>query len=47
MVSKGPAGEWDWLRELRKLGPLDADFVAAVEEEVSQQHRPALDEFFR
>jgi antitoxin VapB len=47
VVPKGPSDEWDWLHELRKLGPLDADFIAAVEEEMPQQERPALDELFR
>lgn len=47
VVPKGPVGEWDWLTELRKAGPLDADFIAAVEEEMPQQVRPELDELFR
>ena len=47
VVPKGPVGEWDWLRVLRAAGPLDADFIAAVEEEVPQQERPELDEMFR
>lgn len=47
VIPKGSANEWEWLNELRKCGTLDADFVAAVEEAVPQQARPALDEFFR
>ncbi len=47
LVPKGPANEWDWLHELRKFGPLDADFIAAVEEDMPQQERPELDDFFR
>jgi antitoxin VapB len=38
------AKDWDWLDTLP--GNLDADVVAAVNEEVPQQERPALDELF-
>ncbi|MBY4598836.1 type II toxin-antitoxin system VapB family antitoxin [Ottowia caeni] len=34
---------WDWLQAVQ--GPLDEDFVQAIEEEVPQQHRPELDFF--
>jgi antitoxin VapB len=47
VTRKGKADEWAWLDELReKFGPLDADFIAAVEEEVPQQERPELDLLF-
>ncbi len=39
--------DWDWLEELRKLGPLDDDVAGAVEQEVPQQERPELDRLFR
>jgi antitoxin VapB len=39
--------DWDWLSELRKLGPLDEDVVRAVEQEVPQQERPELGRLFR
>jgi antitoxin VapB len=44
-----PIGDdWQWLHDLRRdLGPLDDDFIAAVEEEVPQQERPELDKLFR
>jgi antitoxin VapB len=43
----GHARDWAWLDELReKFGPLDADFIAAVEEDVPQQERPELDLLF-
>ncbi len=43
-----PIGKnWDWLHELRKLGPLDQDAIEAVKQEVSQQERPELDRLFR
>jgi antitoxin VapB len=38
---------WDWLTELRRLGPLDADAVVATEKDVPQQERPELDRLFR
>jgi antitoxin VapB len=39
--------DWDWLNDLRKLGPLDEDVVRAVEQEVPQQERPELGRLFR
>jgi antitoxin VapB len=39
--------DWDWLNELRKLGPLDEDVVRAVKQEVPQQERPELGRLFR
>ena len=43
-----PVGkDWDWLRQLRELGPLDEDAADAAEQEVSQQERPELDRLFR
>jgi antitoxin VapB len=47
VVPTGPVGEWEWLAQLRSFGPLDADFIAAVEEKMPQQERPELDELFR
>ena len=42
-VQKG----WEWLTRLqRKIGKLDDDFIAAVNEEVPQQERPELDKLF-
>ncbi len=41
------ADDWGWLQELRKLGPLDDDVIAAVNEKVPQQNRPDLDRLFR
>jgi antitoxin VapB len=38
---------WDWLKELRKSGPLDEDAAEAAEQEVAQQERPGLDRLFR
>jgi antitoxin VapB len=38
------ARDWDWLDALP--GKLDDDVVQAVNEEVPQQERPALDELF-
>ena len=35
--------DWDWLERL--VQPLDEDFVAAVQEEQGEQHRPELDFF--
>lgn len=35
--------DWAWLDAL--VGPFDADFVAAVEEEQPEQERPELDFF--
>jgi antitoxin VapB len=35
------ATNWDWLDELE---PLDNDVIAAINEEVPQQERPALDD---
>ena len=37
--------DWEWLRELHKLGPLDDDAVQAAEEELPPQDRPELDVF--
>lgn len=39
------ANDWSWLDSL--AGPLDEDFVRAVEEKPEPQERPALDELFR
>jgi antitoxin VapB len=39
--------DWDWLHELRRLGPLDEDVISAVEQDVPQQQRPELDRLFR
>ena len=39
------ADDWAWLEAV--IGPVDADFEAAVEEEVPQQERPEIDDFFR
>jgi antitoxin VapB len=42
----GPyAADWAWLDKVTR--PLDEDFLQAVLEEVPQQERPELDEFFR
>jgi antitoxin VapB len=38
--------DWKWLDELRKLGPLDDDVVAAANEKLPQQERPELDNLF-
>jgi antitoxin VapB len=35
--------DWDWLARVQ--GPLDADFLAATEEKLTEQERPALDIF--
>lgn len=37
------AQDWTWLDRL--IGSLDPDFVAATEEDVADQERPALDIF--
>lgn len=37
--------EWAWLADV--VGELDQDFLDAVNEEVPQQERPELDEFFK
>jgi antitoxin VapB len=40
--------DWAWLSEWRKkYGKFDDDFIAAVNEEVPQQERPEIDDFFR
>jgi antitoxin VapB len=39
------AADWKWLDAL--VGELDHDFVEAATEESEEQHRPALDQFFR
>jgi antitoxin VapB len=36
---------WAWLDAI--VGPLDDDFVEAVNEQSGQQERPALDELFQ
>ena len=41
---QGSAGDWAWLDAL--VGKLDDDFVEAVQEDVAQQERPALDKLF-
>ncbi len=38
---------WEWLERLRQLGPLDEDVIAAIQQEVPQQHRPKSDKLFR
>lgn len=37
--------DWSWLDQL-PTGPLDADFIAAVNETPAVQDRPAVDRFF-
>lgn len=37
--------DWDWLKDLHALGPLDADAVEAAEEDMPEQDRPDLDVF--
>jgi len=44
MTSEPPPNEWAWLDAI--AGPLDEDFVQAVEEQPEPQERPALDELF-
>ena len=44
VILEPAAGNWDWLDALP--GKLDDDVVRAVNEEVPQQERPALDELF-
>ena len=39
------AQDWSWLDAL--VGQLDADVAEAVNEQVPQQERPALDDLFR
>jgi antitoxin VapB len=40
--------DWAWLDKLQeKIGKLDDDFIAAVNEEMPQQERPELDDFFK
>jgi antitoxin VapB len=39
------AEDWDWLDAI--AGPLDDDFVQAVNERPEPQERPALDKLFR
>ena len=40
--------DWGWLAELqKKIGRLDDDFIAAANEEMPQQERPELDDFFK
>ena len=39
---------WDWLDELYAMGPIDEDFLAALEEEVPDQPLdPAVKKLFR
>jgi len=38
------ATDWEWLDHL--AGPLDSDFVEAVNEQVAEQQRPGLDQLF-
>lgn len=37
--------EWSWLHKIK--GRLDQDFIDAVNEELPQQERPELDDFFK
>jgi antitoxin VapB len=40
--------DWAWLDELQKrIGQLDDDFIAAVNEELPMQERPELDDLFK
>jgi antitoxin VapB len=40
--------DWAWLDELqKKVGQLDDDFIAAVNEELPMQERPELDDLFK
>ena len=39
------ADDWRWLDEV--AGPLDNDFVDAVNEQPAAEERPALDKLFR
>lgn len=40
--------DWAWLAELQaRIGRLDDDFIAAVNEELPMQERPELDDFFK
>ena len=39
------ASGWEWLKKMP--GYVDPDFEAAVNEELPQQERPELDEFFK
>lgn len=40
--------DWDWLGAWRaKHGAFDNDFIDAVNEEVTQQERPELDDLFK
>ena len=42
------AKDWAWLDELqKKVGRLDDDFIAAVNEEMPVQERPELDDLFK
>ena len=45
VILEPAADDWSWLDEV--AGPLDDDFVRAVEERPQQQDRPALDKLFR
>jgi antitoxin VapB len=37
--------DWSWLDSIK--APFDQDFIDAVNEEVPQQERPELDDFFK
>jgi antitoxin VapB len=37
--------EWSWLHRIK--GRFDQDFIDAVNEELPQQERPELDDFFK
>lgn len=40
--------EWAWLEELqKKVGRLDDDFIAAVNEEMPMRERPELNDLFK
>lgn len=45
VILEPAADDWSWLDAL--VHKLDADFVAAVNEQPPQQKRPALDKMFR
>jgi antitoxin VapB len=45
MTERPPSDDWSWLDAI--AGPLDDDFIRAVEEQVPQRERPALDELFQ
>lgn len=45
VVLKPVSDDWAWLRDL--VGQVDDDFIAAVEEQMSEQERPELDDLFK